>query len=90
MNTKSGGGLLFRQHPSVSKSVVPRAQPVALSEISDFRGSKTRIALPALRCAPGAQALLVEQVSYLGVDVVVEEPIDKLDDLRRRLDLLWG
>lgn len=81
---------LFRQHASVSKSIVTRAKPVTMDEIGDSQGGETSITFPTSRRPAGAKSLLIEYVRDPGIDVVVEEFVDEFDDLRRRLHLLRG
>ncbi|MEN6426742.1 MAG: hypothetical protein ABFE13_15390 [Phycisphaerales bacterium] len=61
-----------------------------MDKIGHSQGGETGIASPRSCRSAGAKSLLVEQVGDLGIDVVVEEFVDQLDDLRLRLHLLRG
>jgi hypothetical protein len=54
------------------------------------QGSEARIVAAAVGGRSGSISLLVEAFSDLGIDVIVEKLIDRLDDAGLRLDLLRG
>ena len=70
----------FGQHSAVPKSVVARAKRVLMDEIRDAQGGEASIAAPRPRRSAGTKSLLVEDVGDLGIDVIVEELVDELDD----------
>jgi len=76
------------QHTAVAKPVVARAKRVLMDEIGDAQRGKSSAAASSSSRSTGAKSLLSEDVGDFGIDVVVEELVDKLDDLGRRLDLL--
>ena len=74
--------LLFGQHPSFSKSLVARAQSIAVDEIGHPQGGETRVPSSASCRASWTKSLVVEQVGDLRVDVVFEKLVDERDDFR--------
>src|SRR5712691_6915841 len=90
MDPEASCRILLRQQSSVSKSIVAQAQPVTMDEIGHSQGRKPCIASAASRRSSRPKSVFVEELGDLGISVIVEELVDTLNDLRRRLDLLRG
>jgi hypothetical protein len=80
--------LRYRQHTAVAKPVVARAQRVSMDEVGDVLRCEASVAAPRSGRSAGMKLLLIENVGDFGIDLVVEEFVDELDDLGRGLDLL--
>ena len=61
-----------------------------MREIRNSLRAEARVLAPGPSRPAGTKASLVEQIGDLGVDVVIEEPVDELHDLRRRFHFLRG
>ena len=90
MDPKTRRHFRLREHASIPKSIVPRAEPVSMHEIRDPEGGKARVVPTRTRRTTRTQVSRIQAVRDLLVDVVVEELIDERHDLRRCRDLLRG
>src|SRR5271166_3434479 len=90
MDAEARCGLRFGQHSSASQSVEARTEPVLVSEIGDAQCGESSVGLALPRGAARANSLFVEDVGDLGINVVVEELVDEVDDLWKGLYLLRG
>ena len=61
-----------------------------MGEISNAQRGETSAAATRSSRSAGTKSLLIEHVGDFGIDVIVEELVDELDDRGRRLDLLAG
>ena len=80
----------FCQHSAIAKSIIARAEAVAVDEIGDPQGREAGIVAAAPRGSSRAKSSLVEEFGDLGIDVFVEELVDQFDDTGLRLHLLRG
>src|SRR5215472_10739773 len=90
VDTHASRGFHFRQHAALSKSIIARAERVSMSKISNAQRCETSAAATRSRRSAGTKSLLIEDAGDFGIDVVVEELIDQLNDRGWRLDLLAG
>jgi hypothetical protein len=90
MDTKPRCGFLFGQHSAFPQAIISRAWVVLVDEIGDTQRGETGITAPAKGSFAWSMALLIKQFRDLGIDMVIEEPIDELDDAGLRFDLLGG
>lgn len=90
VDSEASGRFRFGQHAAVAKPIVARAQRISMDEIGDAQRGEASFAVPwSSRCA-GTKSLPVEDVCDLGIDTVIKELVDELDDRGRRFDLLRG
>jgi len=90
MDSEPRGGLGLRQHSPVSQPVVAGTKAVMKDEIGHSQVGEPRVGLAATRRTARAYPLFVQDVGDLGIDVIVEEPVDEFDDHRLGFYLLRG
>jgi hypothetical protein len=88
MDSEACSRFLRCQQPAVAKSIVARAEPIAVHDVRDPRCGEA--SMPSSGSGRSARliSLRVEKVCDLIVGVLVEELVDELDDLQWRGNLL--
>ena len=61
-----------------------------MDEVGDAKSGEASLAAPRPSRSAGSKSLLIEDVRDLGIDVIVEKLVDKMDYRRRCFDLLRG
>jgi hypothetical protein len=80
----------YGQHTAVPKPVVARAKHVLMDDVFHPQSGEASVAAPRPGRSAGTKPLLIEDVGDFGIDVIVEEHFDELDNESRCLYLLCG
>src|SRR5665213_1892213 len=90
VDSETTGDLLLGKQPAGAQSVEPRPEAIRVHDVLHARRRESGATFPG-PCGPtGTEPARVEGASDLVVDVMVEELVDELDDVRRRLHLFPG
>src|SRR5689334_4130469 len=90
MDSEPRSRLGLRQHSSVSQPVVARTEAVPNDEIGHSQIGEPRAGLATTRRTARAYPLFVQDVGDLGIDVIVEEPVEEFEYGPLGLYLLRG
>ena len=80
MNAEANSSFGCHQHTAVAKPIIARAERVSMDEVGNAQRGEAGMAAPRSSRSAGTKLLLVEDVCDLGIDVVIEELVDELDD----------
>jgi predicted TIM-barrel enzyme len=90
MNIEARGRFLPCQKSALTQALIARTQFVLVNDVFNASRCEPGVLSPAASGLTGTISLLIEQIRYLRIDVVVEEPVDQFDNSRLRCDLLRG
>ncbi|MCZ0963715.1 hypothetical protein [Paracoccus benzoatiresistens] len=80
VDIQARGDLLLCQHSAFSQPVIARAQIVLVDDIANVAGGEADVLTAGARGLSRGMPLLIEQFCDLGIDVIIEEPINQFHD----------
>ncbi len=90
MDSETSREFPLGEQPAGAQSIEARAKAVGVHDILHTLRRESRPAFAGPRGPAGTEPTRVEDVGDLVVDVIIEQLVDELDDLRRRLHHLTG
>src|SRR5690242_14226950 len=88
VDSETAGELLPREQAAGAQSFEAWPETVRVRDVLHARSREAGAASAGPRGTAGTEPARIEDASDLGVDVLVEQPIDELHDLGRRLHFL--